>query len=479
MKKLSILLFLLISLLAPPAHADEKFHQWWSDTTEPGYRHASPDAVEAWKDLKFGMRIHWGPYAVLGLDASWPLQGSSKEFQNTYFTSYQVFNPTDFNADQWAALAQRAGMKYFVFTTRHHDGFSMFDTQTKVDSLRRVVSTGKNTAPGISTLKSCNIHYSMMDTPYKKDIVAELAQAFRSKGLGVGFYYSWPDWHDPNARFDPKSMFYDPTYTRQSDPAHWQMFLDRVREQVRELCSHYGSLMELSLDGNLAEGAWPETVKIVEMVRGLQPNVLLRERGIGPYGDFTTPEHFVPDDPFKKPLAFPWEAIEQLGSRWAYQPDDEYKPREWLLQTLIDVVAKGGNFMPGVSPMANGQFPPETIQRLEYVGDWLNVNGEAIYKTRTWNLFKEGDDLRFTRSKDGKYVYAIVLKWPGKNLTIRSLRAEEGTKITMLGVKSNLQWHQDKDGLVIEIPARVESNKPCNQAYAFKIRAVPYQTHYE
>jgi alpha-L-fucosidase len=214
-------------------------------------------------------------------------------------------------------------------------------------------------------------------------------------------------------------------------------------------------------------------------VRELQPDVLLRERGIGPYGDFTTPEHYVPEDPFKKPLSMPWEAIEQLGTRWAYEPNDEYKSKEWLLNTLIDVVAKGGNFMPGVSPMANGKFPRETLERLAYVGAWLRINSEAIYKTRPWNVFREGEGIRFTRSKDGRYVYPIVLKWPGKTLELRSVRAVEGSEIALLGVKGSLRWHQNKEGLVIEIPQNVEKNKPCDQAYAFKIWARPFQTNYD
>ncbi len=445
------------------------YQEWWSDEVGPNYRNAPPAAVESWQDQKFGMRIHWGPYSVLGLDASWPLQRSSKEFQSIYFTLYQVFNPMDFNADGWADLAERAGMKYFVFTTRHHDGFSMFNTRTEVESIRRIPSEKSET--GIGLTESCRIHYSIMDTLYEHDIVAALVQAFRKRGLGVGLYYSWPDWHDPNFRWDKHNVFYDPQYSKKSNPEHWQQFIDRLREQVHELCSNYGNLLEISFDAGLPQEAWPDTIKIVEMARDLQPNVMFRNRGIGPYGDFTTPEHWVPKDPLKKPLPMPWEAIEQLGTRWGYQPNDNYKSKEWLLATLIDVVAKGGNYMTGVSPMANGRFPTETIERLEYVGAWLRVNGEAIYETRPWNVFSEGEDLRFTRRKDGKYVYATALKWPGKTMRVRLVRAVEGSEIVMLGVKSNLGWHQDEGGLVIEIPQEVEKNKPCAQAYTFKIHA--------
>ncbi|HEY3770801.1 MAG TPA: alpha-L-fucosidase [Candidatus Angelobacter sp.] len=455
---------------APAQNVD---HQWWSDKVDPKYHNAAAAAVESWKDQKFGMRIHWGPYSVLGVDASWPLQGSSKEFQDIYFTLYQVFNPTGFNADEWAELAERAGMKYFVFTTRHHDGFSMFDTKTEVDSIRRIPS--KKSDGGIGATEKCRIRYSMMDTLYPKDIVAELARAYRKRNLGVGLYYSWPDWHDPDFQGDKHSMFYDPRSTRESDPQRWQRFINRIREQVRELCTNYGDLFEISFDANLPQAVWPETVKIVEMARTLQPSVMFRERGIGPYGDFTTPEHWIPADPLKKPLGMPWEAINQLGTQWAYTPNDTYKSKEWLLGTLIDVVAKGGNFMPGVSPMANGKFPQETIERLEYAGAWLRVNGEAIYKTRPWNIFHEGEDIRFTQSEDKNYLYAISLKWPGKTMVIRSVRAVEGSEIVMLGAAHKLRWHQDNQGLVIEIPQALDQRKPCDQAYTFKIQAQPFQ----
>lgn len=449
----------------PPVIANAK--------VDSDYHNAPASAVEAWKDHKFGMRIHWGPYSVLGLDASWPLQGSSKEFQDIYFTLYQLFNPTDFNAGEWADLAERAGMKYFVFTTRHHDGFSMFDTQTVVDSIRR--HPGNKTA-GIGNTESCRIHYSIMDTLYPHDIVGALTKAFRKKDLGVGFYYSWPDWHDPDANADKANMFYDLKVA--PDPARAQRFMERVRTQIHELCSNYGDLFEISFDASLPQAVWRELVDTVKMARSLQPDVMFRERGIGPYGDFTTPEHWVPKDPLKDPLPMPWEAIEQLGSRWAYQPNDSYKTKEWLLGTLIDVVSKGGNFMTGVSPMSNGRFPVETIERLEYVGAWLHVNGEAIYATRPWSVFKDGDDVRFTRTKDKNYLYAISLKWPGNMLTLSSVRAIEGSEIVMLGAKHRLRWHQGDQGLVIEIPEALAQNKPCQQAWTFRIKAQPYQERY-
>jgi alpha-L-fucosidase len=320
----------------------------------------------------------------------------------------------------------------------------------------------------------------MMDTPYKKDIVAALVTAFRKRGMGIGFYYSWADLHDPNSRWDNRNMFYDPHYSKELNPQDWQAFLDRATATLQELCTKYGKIDLIEFDDGFPKEAWPDLIRIVKMVRGLQPNVLLRDRGLGPYGDFSTPEHWVPNSPTDVRVGQkPWEAIEMVGKRWAYQPNDVYKPKEWFVSTLVDTAAKGGNFMPGVSPMANGRFPAETVERLEYVGDWLKVNGEAIYTTRRWDVFAEGDDIRFTRSRDGKYVYAISLKWPGESLAVESLRAKEGSRIILLGTTADLKWRQDKQGLVIQIPSQIANHKPCAQAYVFKVEAQPYRKSYE
>jgi alpha-L-fucosidase len=470
------------ALAAPnPNPPGQEFEEGGGDTVDVGYQHAPAAAVERWQDWKFGMRIHFGVYSVLSLDASVPLVGSSEEFRTIYSTLYQVFDPSSFDAGQWAEIAERAGMKYFVFPTRHADGFSMYATQTKVRSIRRIVSPSENRSdPGIGRTEPCTISYSVMDTPYKRDVVAAMVDAFRKRGLGIGLYYNWTDWHDPDYGGDNRSPFYQPGYSQATDPAAWNAFMQRTTESVREICTKFGKLDILSFDQGLPKTAWPETVKIVKMVRSLQPDVLMRNRGIGPYGDFSTPEHWVPNGPFDTRVGGkPWEAIEQLTRRWAYQPNDIFKSQEWVLRTLIDVVAKGGNFMPGVSPLPDGTFPRQTIERLAYVGDWLKVNGEAIYDTRPWTVYKEGEDIRFTRSRDGKYVYPISLKWPGESLVLKSLRAIEGSRMTLLGTRATIKWRQDKGGLVVQIPLEVASPKPSAQAYAFKVEALPHRESYE
>ena len=459
----------------------ERYDAAWSDTADPDYKHATPEAVEAWHDRKFGMRIHHGVYSVLGLDASVPLIDSSKVFQDVYSTMYQVFNPTDFNAGEWADLARRAGMKYVTYTTKHCDGFSMFDTKTKVQSIRRVpkliASKGE---VGIGPVEECVIPYSVMDTPYKTDIVAAVVDAFRKQGMGIGLYYNWTDFHDPNFRWEKRNVFYDPHYSKRSNPENWQAMIARIRESLREIATNYGKLDSIEFDQGLPRDAWPDTVNIVKMVRNLQPGALFRDRGIGPYGDISTPEHWVPENPADPRLGDkPWQAIEQIGTRWAYQPNDVYKPKEWIVSTLITTASLGGNFTPGVSPMSNGKFPRETIERLEYAGDWLRVNGEAIYGTRRWDVFKDGENIRFTRTKDGRTVYIISTQWPGQSLTVKSLRVVPGSQIEMLGVKHPLRWQQGKEGLVIDIPGALENNRPCQQAFVFKTEAQAYRKNYD
>jgi alpha-L-fucosidase len=469
-------LMLLSTFCARGAAQD---HANWADNADADYHNAPPEAVEAWKDLKYGMRIHWGVYSVLGMEASWPPVAASPEFRTIYNTLYQVFNPTSFDADQWANLMSRCGFKYFVFTAKHHDGFCMFHTESTVQAFRRVGLT-YNDNRGIGKIEQAVMHYDIRDTLFRRDIVGELADAARKRGIGVGLYYSNHDWFDRDQRFFKYHMFYDPTFNVLADPVAHQRMVKRQLTQLSELCTKYGPIQQIDLDAGWPKELWPDMVRLIKEARGLQPKVMLRERGIGPYGDFTTPEHWVPADgrdvktdsgTLRKNI--PWQAIEQLGSAWAYQPNDTYKPKEWLVATLVDCCAKGGNFMPGVSPMANGQFPSQTIERLEYAGAWLKVNGEAIYATRPreGSSWKEGPDVRFTRSKDGKYVYAISLRWPGRELRLGTVRAAEGSAIRMLGYPEALAWRQNLDCLTINIPEQLqtEANRPSRQAYAFKI----------
>jgi alpha-L-fucosidase len=443
------------------AKANEEYNYSYQHV-DSGYKHAPTEAREAWLDRKFGMRIIWGPYAQLGLDASWPTLGTSNEFKDIYATLWQVFDPEGFNADEWAQLAEDAGMKYFVFTTKHHDGFSMFDTKTTVNvRMRKPIGKVK----GIGNIIDTTMHYSIMETQYKTDIVKAITDAFRKRHMGIGFYYSNTDWNDRNQRFERKHFHYDSSYTLEKYPENYRAAVERQTMQLTELCTNYGTVDQIDFDHGLPPSLWKETVKMIKKVRQLQPNALFRNRGLGNYGDFETPEHWIPDSPDDPRLSMLWQAIEHYGTRWAWQPNDTYKGKEWILQSLIDCASKGGNFMVGVSPMANGKFDQRTQDDLRWTGRWLQMNGEAIYATR--GMFMKDDSFRFTRSKDSTIAYAIHTGWfNDRQVTIKNITARPGGSITMPGVAGSLQWRQNGSDLVINVPAR----KPdCEYAYVFRI----------
>jgi len=442
----------------------EAMQRGWLQTVIPSYRHAPDSAIEAFKDLKFGIRIHWGLYCMIGSDASWALAGANREFWNIYNVLYQFFNPTDFDADAWMDLFARGGIRFFTFTTKHHDGFCMWPTKTVQKSIRL---TPQGFSHGVEHYEIVNLNYSIMDGPYRKDIVRAVVEAGRKKGLGVGLYYSHVDWHDPAFAWDPFNQYYDPGFTPQSDPERWRTFIDHEREQLKELMTEYGRIDYLDFDIGWPEAAAKDMAQIAMMVRNLQPQIIMRNRGIGAYGDYYTPERTIPEGPSHGL----WKVIYPCGEAFSYLPNDIYKPAEWILESLIGITAKGGNFEVGFGPMPNGRWPQETVERLEYLGNWLKVNGEAIYNTRPREIIREGNHIWFTRSKDNRYVYAISTIWPGSNFVLQSVRPAQGSAVFMLGVKQPLQWQQRGQSLVIEIPQQVTENKPCKQAWVFKMEA--------
>lgn len=439
----------------------EAMQRGWAKSVDSDYRHAPQSAIDAFKDLKFGIRIHWGLYSMIGSHESWGLAGANQQLWKTYNVLYQFFNPVSFDADAWMSLFRRSGIRFFTFTTKHHDGFSMWPTKTTQESPALTAEAFNN---GCEYTRTVTNNYSIMDGPYKKDIVGAVVRAAKRHGIKVGLYYSHVDWHDPAFAWDPFHYQYDPKFTKETDPARWQTFIDHERQQVRELMSNYGSIDVLDFDIGWPEAAARDVADIAKMVRKLQPNIIMRNRGIGAYGDYYTPERQIPGWNTKDL----WKVIYPCGTSFSYIPSDEYHPASWVLESLITVCAKGGNFEVGFGPMPTGAWAAEAVERLEYVGDWLRVNGEAIYNTRPRPVFQDGHDIWFTSSKDGATVYAISLKWPDRSFTVRSVRPRPGSAVQMLGVPTPLKWEQQGEMIVVEIPSELAEHRPCKQAYVFK-----------
>jgi alpha-L-fucosidase len=452
------------------------------DAPDAGYLHASEAAHEAFRDIKFSVRIHWGIYSIWEMNGeSWGFlqlpNGKKQEYNNLYKT----FNPAGFDANEWMSLFKRAGLQAMAFTTKHHEGFSMFDTKTRVVQRANYLDTAHAIEP-------CDLAYSIAETPFRRDVVKELCDAAHAHGIKIDLYFSHPDWYDADfrpynghplttpdlrdntaaygddIRFDPSKIM-----TPDRTPEETARLVARHRAQLRELLTNYGQIDMLCLDQWLGSDIWPETKTTLHMIRQLQPNVMLRCRGIGNYGDYYTPEGFVPGS--KENTNMPWMTIYPLASSFSYDKNpDRYKGAAWIIHNLIDAVAKGGSFMVGIGPDGSGRFHPKAIGQLEETGRWLAVNGSAIYNTRPRDVWKE-EGILFTQTKDRKQVFAFVETWPGSELVITSVVPAQGGKVYLLGHDTPLEWTSTGQGVKISIPdgLQLPGNRPCSHAWAFRL----------
>jgi len=456
------------------------------------YHWASTSAYEAFQDMKFGARIHWGIYSIWHRGAeSWPYLPMSFQDRQTYMSLYKTWNPAGFDADAWTDTFKDSGMKMFAFTTKHHEGFCMFDTKT------RVKSRANWTAAGGPRLESCDLAYSIMETPFRRDVVKELCDAAHKRGLKIDFYFSHPDWYDADFRPYVSHPFQIPSsaewmtpmgfqfmkqrlgghavIVRDPTPAEVQRMMERHRAQLTELLTNYGKIDMVGLDMWLGPRNWPELRKTLLLIRQIQPDVMLRDRGIGNYGDYYTPERVIPGSQHTSDK--PWFTIYPLGTDFSYDPDAaHYKGTQWIVRSLADSVAKGGGLQIGVGPSPNGEFHPEAIRQMKGAGEWLKVNGEAIYATRPreGTLWAEGDTVRYTRSKDQRFVYAILTEWPGAQITLKSARPRDGSSVTLLGSNSELSWKFDSaTGTTVTLPENLQQagNRPCSYAWCLKFEA--------
>lgn len=416
MRPLLLFISLSISLNLYAQRADilpaSEQYQW---PTDPLVK----QKLEKWRDQKFGIIIHWGLYAAPGIIESWSLCSEDwiTRDSNSYYGDYkkwywglsQEFNPTRFAPEAWAAAAKGAGMKYLVFTTKHHDGFNMFDTRQ-------------------SDFKITNGPFA--NNP-KADVAKFIFDAFRKNGFMIGAYFSKPDWHNENFWWP---MYATPNrnvnYDIRKYPWRWKKFQDFTYNQISELMNNYGAMDLLWLDGgwvrprstvNAEVLSWGAPIpefdqevnmpRIAKMARAAQPGLLIVDRTVhGEFENYQTPEQQIPKE--QKP--YPWESCITLGGAWGFVPGDKLKPAADVIRKLAEIVAKNGNLLLGVGPAADGTLPDNVMQRLEEIGDWMRVNGEAIYNTRPVAHYF-ANNTYFTQSKDGRRLYGIYLNEAGSN----------------------------------------------------------------
>ena len=305
---------------------------------------ASASRIAWWQDAKFGLFIHWGPVSLAGSEIGWSRGGERRGYWTSetevpaerYDKLYQEFNPVAYDPAEWVALAKAAGMKYIVFTTRHHDGFSLWDT---------AANDYKITSPL---------------SPYGRDIVGPLADATRAAGLRFGTYYSQPDWKNPDA-----------FTVRHAD---YQAYLAL---QLRELMTNYGRIDIAWFDGLGRSAADYGAPALHQMIRELQPQILINDRN-GLPEDFDTPEQRVGNMEVKRP----WETCMTICRQWAWKPDDQMKSLDECLRILVTTVTGGGNLLFNVGPMPDGRIEPRQVERLREIGAWMKKNGVALYDTR-------------------------------------------------------------------------------------------------
>lgn len=323
------------------------------------------ERTEWFRHARFGMFIHWGVYAIPAR-GEW-VRNKEKLSVEEYQPYFAGFNPVDYNPAEWAAIAKDAGMKYVVMTAKHHDGFCLFDSKYT--------------------------DYKATNTPAGRDLIKEYVEAFRAAGLKVGFYYSLLDWHHPDYPHYGDGIHPMSNSEEWKDVEHnFENYVDYMHNQVRELTTNYGEIDIMWFDfsyGEMRGEKWRAT-ELVNMVRELQPGIIIDNRLGGniesidpePYaGDFEGPEQVIPHKPIVDELGrpIPWEACITLNNNWGYATNDDYKSAKDVVRTLVNVTSKGGNLLLNVGPDARGNIPRKSIEILEKVGDWMDLNSESIY----------------------------------------------------------------------------------------------------
>jgi alpha-L-fucosidase len=360
----------------------------------------TPSGDSKWfTEARFGMYIHWGLYS-LGARHEW-MRGREFMSNEQYEKYFKRFDPDLYDPELWAQLAADAGMKYMVVTTKHHEGFCLWDSKLT--------------------------DYKVTNTPYGKDLLRPMLDAFRGKGIRAGLYYSLLDWHHSQYTVDVKHpQRYDAAFVEQSKKRDFSKYVEYLFGQTRELLSEFGDIDVLFYDFSIAaaEGfagkgkeAW-QSEKLVKLIRELQPQIMLNDRLQVP-GDITTPEQYQPREWIKvNGERVVWEACHTFSGSWGYYRDEEsWKSVDMLLQMLIDTVAKGGNLLLNVGPTGRGEIDERAVDRLKGMGEWMRRHSRSIYGcTAAPEEFECPPDCRYTYNPETKRLYLHLFAWPFKQV---------------------------------------------------------------
>jgi len=396
-------------------------------------------------DARFGMFIHWGLYAqpagvwngedVKGI-GEW-IQSRAEIPTKDYTPLIKTFNPVKYNAEQWVSLAKQAGMKYIVITTKHHDGFCLFDSK--------------------------HSDWDIGGTSYKQDLLDPLAAACRKHGLKMCFYYSIMDWHHPD--WGKKAEWQGNFTTEKPD---MEVYRTYMKNQLHELLTNYGDVGVVWFDGEW-EKCWTHEmgIDLYNYCRSLQPNTIVNNRvdkgrrgmaGMNAnaefMGDFGTPEQEIPRTGFG-PGVF-WESCMTMNNTWGYKTkDDNWKTNEKLIRNLIDIASKGGNFLLNVGPTAAGEIPAPSVERLEAMGHWMGKYSDSIYGTSASPLARNSWDGRCTRKKTdtGTRLFFHVFEWPADGLLNIKYLKSTPVSATMMGDDAALTVSGEPGDWEIQLPA--------------------------
>jgi len=405
--KFSISIFLgLVICFLPACSVSQVVSEDEKDTAD--YLKAGEQDIQAWRQMKFGLFIHWGPVSLKGTEIGWS-RGGERRGRNdkstgsipveVYDNLYKQFNPVKFDAEQWVQMAKDAGMKYLVFTSKHHDGFSMFDSKLT--------------------------DYKISNSPFKRDVVGELADACHKSGLKLGYYYSPVDWYHPDYRNENHARY-----------------IEFLHGQLREICSNYGKVDIIWFDGLGGTAKDWDSENLFKMIRQLQPHVIINNRA-GLPADHDTPEQRI--GKFQNDR--PWETCMTICRQWAWKPNDQMKSLKQCIDTLVCVVGGDGNLLFNVGPMPDGRIEPRQVERLKEMGAWLEKYGQSIYATRG-GPFMPGPWGASTYKDNTIYIH--VLNWPGEKLSLPPIPKKIIASHVITG--GNATITQTEESIEISIP---------------------------